>query len=135
MRNEYEPYKYVLQDITHVYIGGRFTLQEVIGFDDAPFKVKVTVNRYFLGDSPNGADIRLSDFILDVERNAFSYEVLKKLKTKVKYTIPKNFDADEGYRNTVASFEEFYENEVIRQHREQVMIEEISFSKLALMGI
>lgn len=135
MRNEYEPYKYVIQDITHVYIGCWFTLQEVMNFDEAPFKVKACFGKYFFQDSLNGPETKLSDFILDITEDVFSYEVLKKLKTKVKYSIPKSFEKDKGYRNEVVSFEDFIKDDVIRAHREQVIIEEVCFSKLALMGI
>lgn len=135
MRSEYEPYKYVMQDITHVYVGCFFTLQEVMNFEDAPFKVKAAFGKYFFVDAKEGPETILSDFLLDVKADQFSYEVLKKLKTKVKYSIPKNFEKDKGYRNEVKNFEEFVGNELIQTHREQIIVEEISFSKLALMGI
>lgn len=135
MKSNYEPYKYVIQDITHVYIGCFFTLQEVMEYEDAPFKVKATVSRYFIPDAGNGPETKLSDYIFDVDRQSFSYQVLLRLKTKVKYSIPKSFEKDKGYRNEVVPLEQFLEDSVIREHREQVVVEEICFSKLALMGI
>ncbi len=135
MRSEYEPYKYVIQDITHVYIGCFFTLQEVMNFEDAPFKVKAAFGKYFFTDAKEGPETTLSDFLFDIKSDQFSYEVLKKLKTKVKYSIPKSFEKDKGYRNEVKSFEEFVASELIKEHKDQIIVEEICFSKLALMGI
>lgn len=135
MRTDYEPYKYVIQDITHVYIGCWFTLQEVMNFEDAPFKVKAAFGKYFFQDAQNGPETKLSDFIYELTPELFSYEVLKKLKTKVKYSVPKNFEKDKGYRNVVTDFEKFINDEQVKDHREQIIVEEICFSKLALMGI
>lgn len=135
MRSEYEPYKYVIQDITHVYIGCFFTLQEIMEFEDAPFKVKAAFSKYFMIDALNGPETKLSDYIFDVDQKSFSYQVLLKLKTKVKYSIPKSFEKDKGYRNQVVSLEQFLGDSLIREHRGQVIVEEICFSKLALMGI
>ena len=40
MTTEYRPHRYVMQDITHVYVGCKFTLLDVLNFEDAPFKLK-----------------------------------------------------------------------------------------------
>ena len=135
MVSEYRPYKYVIQDITHIYIGCWFSLQEVMDYEDAPFKLKAVFGKFFLPDASNGPEMTISDFVFDLKENSLSYEVLNRLKAKVKYSIPKSFEKDKGFRNEVISLENFVESEDIQNHKDRVIIEEICISKLALGGV
>ena len=47
-RMENQDFKYVMQDVSKVYIGAKFTYQEMLDRDDIPFKFKAILSHYML---------------------------------------------------------------------------------------
>lgn len=135
MTTEYRPHRYVMQDITHVYVGCKFTLQDVLNFEDAPFKLKSVIRKFFLNDASQKGDTVLADYLFEVDPNSEAYDVLCRMKAKVKFTAPKSYVEDKGYKNETLSYQEFRERQELKEHIEQVYVEEISLSKLGLLAL
>ena len=80
-------FKYTMQDTTRIYVGGRMTYQEMIEWDDVPFKIKAIVNKEFV---PNAGttEITFAEHFKKLERDSFLFQVCRNLKTKIKGHVP-----------------------------------------------
>ena len=45
---QYEDYKYVMQDTAFLYIGGKYTYLEILENEEIPFKFRTIVERYLI---------------------------------------------------------------------------------------
>ncbi len=125
-------FKYVMQDTSQIFMGGRMTYEDMMTWSDVPFKIKAIVNKYFIGKEENS----LKETLTVLTQEDFRYQILKQLKIKVKAGIYQNkkslFNKD-----TVKYVSKTYHlDEYIRlvQSESEVVTEEFIFSKLALMA-
>ena len=137
-------FKYTMMDTTRIYVGGRMTYQEMIEWDDVPFKIKAIVNKEFV-PAAGTTEITFPDHFRIIEKDSFLFQVLKTLKTKVKVDVPvlKKGKSEESiiYKSRVCSIDEYLDlikdgslNLTLSDGTEKEAVpEEISFSKLAVM--
>lgn len=136
-------FKYTMTDTTKIYIGGRMTYQELIEWDDVPFKIKAIVNKEFVPDAGT-TEITFEEHLRKLKKESYAYQVFKTLKAKFKVDIPvvKKKGGSESivYQSKVMPLEE-YLNFIQKSAQEaeeeneltKAVTEEISFSKLAVM--
>ena len=136
-------FKYAMQDTTKIYIGGRMTYQEIIEWDDVPFKIKSIVNREFVPKAGT-TEITFGEHFCQIEKDSYLFQVLKTLKTKIKVDIPtiksgKQESIVYKSRNcTIGEYIDLMKDgsavlEMPDGTRIDPVTEEISFSKLAVM--
>ena len=137
-------FKYTMMDTTRIYVGGRMTYQEMIEWDDVPFKIKAIVNKEFV-PAAGTTEITFPDHFRIIGKDSFLFQVLKTLKTKVKVDIPvlKKGKSEESiiYKSRVCSIDEYLDlikdgslNLTLSDGTvKEAVPEEISFSKLAVM--
>ncbi len=129
-------YKHVLQDMSTAYLGARMSYQEIIENDDVPFKFKAAVDQFVLKDTVR--ETMLADHLFELKKADSTYMIFKQLHVKIKVTAAKELiigKPEKGYTSKVYSLDEFMNNEVLHRHKEALVVEEIQFSKLRLMGI
>ncbi|MBQ3516443.1 MAG: hypothetical protein IJA29_04385 [Lachnospiraceae bacterium] len=124
-------FKYVMQDTSRVFMGGRMTYEDMMTWEDVPFKIKAIVNKHFAGKEE-----MLSATIAALEQNDFRYQILKQLKIKIKagtYQKKKTlFGKEESkYVSKLYSLDEYME---VCKQENTLITEEFIFSKLALMA-
>lgn len=127
-------FKYVLQDTSHLYLGARMSFQEMLDWEDVPFKMKSIINKYFM-EAGNEAD-GFATALARLDTKSFTYQVCKQLRLKVKagvYVSKVNRKGEETrkYVSKVYALDEYLS--LIRKTPE-VVTEEISVSKLALLA-
>lgn len=125
-------FKYVMQDTSHVFMGGRMSYEDMITWEEVPFKIKAIVNKYFMGKEESS----LAETILAFEQDDFRYQILKQLKIKIKagtYQIKKSLfgKEEEKYVSKLYTLDEFMD---LAQTEKRLVTEEFIFSKLALMA-
>lgn len=125
-------FKYVMQDTSHVFMGGRMSYEDMITWEEVPFKIKAIVNKYFIGKEESG----LAETILALRQDDFRYQILKQLKVKIKagtYQMKKSLfgKEEEKYVSKLYTLDEFME---LSQDEKRLVTEEFIFSKLALMA-
>ncbi|MCM1184781.1 MAG: hypothetical protein NC337_15545 [Roseburia sp.] len=133
-----DDFKYVLQDVSSLYLGRELTYAEMLEREDVPFKLKAIINGYIQKDA--GLEKTITEHLLEITPEQFSYKVYEQLKLSVKVCgAAKKRLRVFGGRNKWA-----HKSYTIRQFCEtcqaaaaagDVRIEEISVSKLALMVI
>lgn len=125
-------FKYVMQDTSHVFMGGRMSYEDMITWEEVPFKIKAIVNKYFIGKEESG----LVETIVALEQDDFRYQILKQLKIKIKagtYQMKKSLfgKEEEKYISKLYTLDEFMQ---LAQAEKRLVTEEFIFSKLALMA-
>lgn len=129
-------YKYMIQDISNVYLGAKYTYEELIEDERIPFKIKSLVNRYIKPELA-GEDLSLESHFYYMEGQGFAYQIFLQLKTRVKISIleeKKGFGGRERreYATRTLALKDFVKMPPAEKEEKGVLIQEIAFSKLAL---
>ena len=132
----YEDYKYHLQDTGNLYIGAKYTLEEIIDEEMIPFKFRLIVERYLLPE----ADLQdtLETHLYYLEPKSFLVKIYKQLKAKVKINIIKDKrslfgSSKKQYTTKMVTMEELSAMSVAEKEEKGIVIQELRMSKLALM--
>lgn len=142
--SENRDYKYMLQDISTLYLGAKYTYGDLIEERDISFKVKTLVNQFIWPelekDELDVENLSLASHFYYMEGNGYVYQTFLQLKTKVKFSIleeKKGFGGKvkKKYTTKALKLEEFVKMTPAEKEEKGVFIQEISMSKLALMGI
>lgn len=123
-------FKAVINDMTHSYIGAQMNVEELLSYEDVPFKVKALFNKYFSKEEVRSFPI--CDILASVSKEDFNYQVLKQLKLKFKvgvYELDKK--GNKHYKSKTLTVDEFLD---IHKSDEEIFDEEVVFNKLALMA-
>ena len=81
-KTSYEPYKYVMNDTSNIYIGAKFTYEELLESEDLAFKLKSIISQYILKESDKTNTLEAELYYLTPE--SFVYKTYEQLKCKVK---------------------------------------------------
>lgn len=132
----YEDYKYHLQDTGNLYIGAKYTLEEIIDEEMIPFKFRLIVERYILPE----ADLQdtLETHLYYLEPKSFLVKIYKQLKAKVKINIIEDKrslfgSSKKQYTTKMVTMEELSAMSVAEKEEKGIVIQELRMSKLALM--
>lgn len=137
-------YKYMLQDISTVYLGAKYTYGELIEERDISFKIKTLVNKYVAPElEKEGIDFEnlpLESHFYYMEGKGYLFQTFLQLKTKVKFSIlqeKKRFfgKGKKYYVTRTMNLADFVKMTPAEKEEKSIFIQEISMSKLALLGI
>lgn len=135
--SQYEDFKYVIQDVTQVYIGARFTYGELQERDDIPFKLRAIIAHYILKET--AADTTIAEHAFLVKDTDLSYLVWKQMKVRFKVYEWREPDGKKikkaGYVSSYYTVDEMLKREEYGAMGKKTIVEEISFKKLALMSV
>lgn len=134
---EYEKnrdYKYIMQELSTLYIGARYTYEELIEEEEVPFKVKKMINTYVKPEL-EGEDLSIESHFYYMDGSGFAYQTFLQLKTKVRFSIleKKGKKQEASYVTKVMKLQDFIKMTPQEKEEKGVMIQEIGMSKLAMM--
>lgn len=136
-KTTYEDYKYSIQDTSKVYIGTKYTLDEILEAEDIPFKFRLIVERYLLPE----ADLEdtLETHLYYLEPKSFVVKIYKQLKAKVKVNIIEEkrslFGAGKKqYVTRLMTVDELVAMSKEEKEEKGIVVQELIMSKLALMA-
>ena len=121
-----------MQDTSHVFMGGRMTYEDMMTWEDVPFKIKAIINKHFAEKGESG----LVETIGILSEEDFRYQILKQLKIKMKagiYKNQKNLFVKETKRYVSKTYHLDEYIQLVKTDKE-VITEEVIFSKLAMMA-
>ena len=132
---ENQDFKYVCQDITNLYIGARLSYQELMEKDEVPFKLKMIFSRYMLKEV--AGETRIEDHIFYLEETSLSYLAYKQMKARFTLSVwqEKEGRRAAGYRRRPYPIWEILGNKELMEKKDQIIVEELHFTKLGLMRI
>ncbi len=133
----YEEYKYSMQDTSFLYIGTKYTMEELINEDEIPFKFRLIVERYILPEAD--AQDTLESHLYYLDPKSFLVKIYKQVKTKVKINIIEEKRMFTGgkkkqYVTKLLTVEELAAMPVAEKEAKGVVVQELRMSKLALMA-
>ena len=136
-KTSYEPYKYVMNDIGNIYLGARYTYEELLSNDEVNIKLKAIINHYILKDSDITNSLESEFYHMKPDSNIYS--VFEQLKVRVKVLVmeqQKGFlkKKASGYTEKIMSLKELVNTDIETKKGEGMVIGEIAVSKLALMS-
>lgn len=133
----YEDYKYHMQDTGNLYIGSKYTLENIIDEEEITFKFRLIVERYILPE----ADLQdtLETHLYYLDSKSFLVKIYKQLKAKVKINIIEEKNNLFGgvrkqYTTKMVTVEELAAMSVAEKEAQGVVVQELRMSKLALMA-
>jgi len=133
----YEENKYSMQDTGNLYVGSKYTLEELINEDEIPFKFRLVVERYILPE----ADLQdtLESHLYYLDAKSFLVKIYGQLKAKVKINIieeKKTFlkGSKKQYVTKFVTVEELTAMSVAEKEAKGIVVQELRMSKLALMA-
>lgn len=132
----YEDYKYSMQDTSKVYVGSKYTLDEILESEDMPFKFRLIVERYILPE----ADLQdtLETHLYYLEPKSFIVKIYKQLKAKVKVNVIEEkrgiFGSKKQYVTKLVTVEELTAMSREEKENKGLVVQELIMSKLALMA-
>jgi len=134
--NQYQDYKYVLQDTGNVYLGAKFTYEEIMDREDVSFKIKAIIEHYIAKEVT--LDTSLESHFYYMKPKDFAARTYEQLKVKIKVSELKSRKGLLGkekqtYADMVYKISQFAELSEEEKKQKGIMIQEIGISKLALM--
>lgn len=134
---EYQDYRYVLQNTGALYIGAKFNFGDIITEEEVPFKFRTIMSKYILGEVDREDTFESVFYYMQAE--GFVYEVFLQLRTKIKVSELTDVKGMFGrtrriYKEHVYSLKELTAIPKAEKERLGMVVQEIQFSKLAIMA-
>ena len=133
---ENRDYKYIMQELSTIYIGAKYTYEELIAEEEVPFKIKSMINTYIKPELA-GEDLSIESHFYYMEGSGFAYQTYLQLKTRVRFSILQKKGKREqvSYVTKVMKLQDFVKIPPKQKEEQGIMIQEIGMSKLALMTL
>lgn len=136
-KTSYEPYKYVMNDTANIYIGAKYSYEELLEADELGFKFKTIITQYILKESDKDNTLEAEFYYMDP--NSFIYKTYEQLKCKVKIQMMVESKSIFGktkseYKEKVISLKELTDINLAKKKGAGLIVSEIIVSKLALMS-
>lgn len=134
---QYEDYKYVMQDTGSLYLGAKYSYEELLEAEMVPFKMKAILTHYILKDASPETTLESEFYYL--EQGSFFYETWQQLKIRAKVQIQVEKKSLFGkkrmvYQEKILSLKELTEINLAKKKASGLVINEIIVSKLAMMS-
>jgi len=133
---ENKDYKYVMHDLTNIYIGGKHTYNELLVSEEVPFKLKTLISRFFMREVDG--DTKIEDHIFYLKETDMSYQIYKEMKARFRLNVWKD-ESDgvkkPGYQSKTYRINEIVGNEELMRKKDITIVEEVHITKLGLMGV
>lgn len=133
---ENKDFKYILQDLTKVYLGAKFTYEELMNHDEVPFKLKMIISHYLLKEV--GPSTRVEDHIFYLKETDLSYFVFRQMKAVFRLNVWKDEQdgvKKPGYKSRLYKIDEIVNNEELKRKMDITIVEEMQVTKLGLMSV
>ena len=125
-----DDFKYIMQDVSRYYFGGRLSYKEIIDDEMAPFKFKTILERYILRDIDESS--ALESHLYHLDNNSPEWRVFKQLKAKVRVTQYKKGTTDR-YTESVYTMDQLSSFSLEEKEEKGFIIRELILSKLGLL--
>ena len=130
-------FKYILQDISNIYVGARSTYGELAENEDLPHKLREVIVRIILSEVAE--DTTPENHLFYLTKDSASYRVMKKMKTRFRMSVWEEADGKKrkksGYVNREYALDEVVDSAELHQKKDTIVVEEMRVSKLGLAAV
>lgn len=125
-----------MQDVTTLYVGPKYTFDELLEDEEIPFKFRLLADRYLLPESHREDTLETHLYYLDGK--SFLVKIYRQLKAKVRINLLEDQKGRDGsvkktYITRTITVEELASYTFEEKEALGMVIQELSVSKLALM--
>lgn len=137
-KSVYEDYKYSMQDTSCLYVGAKYTLNEIAENEEILFKFR-KVCAESLKNGSDGEDT-LETVLYYLEKGDFRVQVLKQMRSKVRVSIIKEKKhlfgkKEKEYVTEFMSIPELVSMSIEDKEGAGLVIQELRVNKLALLTV
>ena len=137
MEYQNRDFKYFMQDTGSLYLGAKYTYQEILEDEMVTFKFKSIVEHYIMKDTDPETTLESQLYYMTPEQ--FSYKTYTQLKARVKVSllVEKRGLLGRGgvkYENKVMKLDEFTGMNLAQKKKSGIAVQELILSKLSLMA-
>ena len=128
-------FKYVMHDLTNVYIGAKYTYGELMDTDEVPFKLKTVFSHVMLREV--AADTTLENHIFYLKKEDMSYQVYKQMKARFKLSVLEengHGKGKPGYAAREYKIEDIVASSELHEKKDQILVTELHLTKLGIMS-
>ena len=134
----YEDFKYSMQDVSRVYVGCKYSFEELLDDDDLLFKFRLIVERYILPEADSEDTLETHLYYLEPE--SFVVKLYNRIKARVKVSVIQEKKSLFGkvkrqYVTKQLTMDELVGIPPAEKERQGMVIQELSVSKLALTSV
>ncbi len=134
----YEDYKYCVQDVSRLYVGCKYTFDELLEAEDVMFKFRMLVQKYIRPEA-DGEDT-LETHLYYLAPKAFSVKLYGQLKARIKVNVIEEKKGLFGRREKAYVTKQISAEELAAMTKEEkeacgLVVQELSVSKLALSAL
>lgn len=133
---ENKDFKYIMQDFNSVFIGARWTYQEMMENEDMPFKWKAIIAHYIVKDVD--PSMKMEDHLFAMTEHDFSYQTFVQLKAKFKLSVWETnqgrWRKKSGYVSREYRIQDIVGNQELHENWDKVIVEELHLGKMSLMS-
>lgn len=134
----YEDYKYSMQDTGRLYVGCKYTLGEILEAEDILFKFSMIVERYIVPEADR--EDTLETHLYYLEQESFLVRIYRQMKARIKVNIIEEKRSVFGkrkkqYVTRILTIDELVAMSPAEKQEKGLVVQELSVSKLALMGL
>lgn len=133
-----DDYKYCLSEMSSTNIGSRLSYKEILLNERVPFKFQQIVRIYILRElmldnktESEANELTLGEHFTAIRKDSLIYDVYQRLRIKVRFFEPAK---NGGYKFKSLRLKNFIEYIEARGAVEDIFIQEINISNLALMA-
>lgn len=134
----YEDYKYSMQDTGRLYVGCKYTFAELLEEEEVMFKFRMLVQKYILPEA-DGEDT-LETHLYYLGPTGFLVKLYRQMKARVKVNVIEEKKGLFGRGKREYVTKQLTIEQLVGMTKEEkeacgLVIQELSVSKLALMGL
>ncbi len=137
-KKTYEDYKYSLQDTGRIYVGCKYTFAELLDEEEIPFKLRLVMEKYVLEKADR--EDTLETHLYYLAPDSFLVKLYEQMKARVKVNVIEEKaglfgGSKKQYVTRQLSVGQLAAIDPAQKEKQGLVIQELSVSKLALMGL
>lgn len=137
-RTEYEDYKYIMQDTSNLYIGAKYTFEEIMEDEEIYFKFRLILKRYIIPEVNIRDSIETHLYYLN--KNSFLVKIYDHLKVRIKVNLIEEKRTLFGkvqrkYVTKTLKIHELVQMSTADKERCGMVIQELKVSKVAIISM
>ena len=127
-----QDFKYVLQDFGNIYIGARYSYEEMLKSEEIPYKWKAIIRHYLLKET--SPDTTMENHIFFMKEDDFAYETFQELKASFKMSVWIEADGKRHkhghYESREYKISEIVQSEELHRKMDTIIVEELHLLSL-----
>lgn len=136
-KRQYEDFKYCMQDVSNLFVGVKYTIDELMDDEEIPMKFRIIVMTHITREADREDTLETHLYYLD--EKSLSAKIYKFLKARVKISIleekkEKGNQVSKEYTTQIIPIDQFVKLTPEEKEQKGVVIQELIVSKLAMMA-